>query len=253
MENPCIKNDGFNRYLLQLRINDVRVLLHLAENGPASQFEIHKRAGVDYSSVHDAVKRLEKAGLVRMAEERLNEKRVKSKIYRLTLIGLCRALDTQKLWDKVDTVLEKWEHLEPMLFGKWKSWTGKPLREEALYALKHAVDFFRNVPVNLALTEWARPNGQELSITEDFRIKFFGYLFGQLHFLFPPATKFSVNEWMKVICNDAEVNELVLKFLQKERYSLETELGWIDHLQIDLEEAKKEYSNRMGRVSKKAE
>jgi hypothetical protein len=58
---------------------------------------------------------------------------------------------------------------------------------------------------------------------------------------------------MKVILNDAEVNEWVLKFLQEERYSLKTELGWIDHLQIDLEKAKKEHSNRMGRVSKKAE
>jgi DNA-binding Lrp family transcriptional regulator len=253
MENPRIKNDGFNRYLLQPRTNDVRVLLHLAENGPSSQFEIAKKAGVDYSSVHDAVKRLEKAGLIRMAEEKLNEKRVKSKIYHLTLTGLCRALDTQKLWDKVDTVLEKWEHLEPMLFGKWKSWTGKPLREEALLALKHTVDFSRNVSVDQALTEWARPYRKKLSTTDVFRMKFFSYLFGQLHFFFPPPTKFSLNEWMNFILSDAELNECVLKFFEEERRSLEDEVSWIDHLQVDLEKAEKEYSKRMGPVSKKAE
>jgi hypothetical protein len=173
-------------------------------------------------------------------------------MYHLTLIGLCWALGTQKLWDKVDAVLEKWEHLEPMLFGKWKSWAGKPLREEALLALKHTVDFFRNVSVNLVLAESVRL-GHKPSITEEFRMTFFGYLFGQLHFLLPSATKLSVNEWMPVILNDAEVNEWVLKFLQEVRLSLETDLYWIEDLQVDLEKAEKEYSKRMGPVSKKAE
>jgi hypothetical protein len=115
------------------------------------------------------------------------------------------------------------------------------------------LDFFRGVWDNQALAKWARLNGHELSITEEFRITFFGYLFGQPHFLLPSATKFSVNEWMPVILNDAEVNEWVLKFLQAERRSLEDEVSWIDHLQVDLEKAEKEYSKRMGLVSKKAE
>jgi len=119
-----------NRKGFVLPLRQIQVLKFIAENGPASAYQIMLRIKMPYATSQKSVKDLERQQFILLHEERKNEKGMNAKIYRLTLKGLLVALS-----EGVDLsrCADKWADLLPLVLGKINY-----LKAMGVYDLVHA-------------------------------------------------------------------------------------------------------------------
>lgn len=149
----------FPEELRRVPIPEWRILLVLAYDGPSTMYQIKKKYGFKYSSIHRATKSLEKLKWIKVVERRRAQKGGTTKVHGLTLVGLLHVLyripkwflpseiyttreekwllpkevktDVRKLRTQQDVafhllycfkfneVAENYQRLLPMIYGKW--------------------------------------------------------------------------------------------------------------------------------------
>lgn len=115
-----------------------KIMCFLAKNGPTNIYQVSKGTHGNYPTTHEIMKKLEKWKILRFECEKNSEKGGKSKVYGLTLLGLCYVFWSGELLDILDDIIEKWKHLDALLLPNWKHLISTGRREEAVEALKPA-------------------------------------------------------------------------------------------------------------------
>lgn len=146
MFNDSIVELGIKRAsgYYNFHFRELEILCLLATNGPLNIYQIAKRLNIEYSVAHTTIKRLETNQFVKLVGKGQGEKRVPTMIYGLTLKGLIPIMFYSGMLEKMDEVCEKWKHLAPLLFGKWKHFKESGVQEDIIQFLLNERDFWLN-------------------------------------------------------------------------------------------------------------
>jgi len=118
------------------------VLHWIAENGPATEYELTKHVkeiGISSFIAHQAPNLLEEKGLLK-AEPKGKARTGKTiKMYKLTVEGFLEVLKEKKSWKHVDKIVQSNEQLLPEYFGLWKKFKDMKADDAAFKLLAYAV------------------------------------------------------------------------------------------------------------------
>ncbi len=125
-----------------LRNSEATVLAYIVEHGPVHGYLIQKLSNLSGKTTYVALKDLVENGLlVKVAAEKRNRPGQQIQRYRLTLRGLCVGLEfSDILWKKIDTIVEKWKNLLPLIFERWERFNAAGLAEEVKKALESSLE-----------------------------------------------------------------------------------------------------------------
>jgi len=200
------------------------VIETLGKEGPLNIYQIAKKERRSYSVIFRAVKRLEGISVLKMTEERKNEKGVTSKIYELTLLAIPYVVSK----DNVERVMEKWQNLDPLILGKWRH-------------LTTAVDvdaFVKHINAARIQLSWVAGSKNEEEIRRCFRDAIYEPFFTYgVHYRKGKAIPSSVpnaKKWIKTFKADKEIKEDVLDFLSRRIEKQEKVLAHYKKLEREL-------------------
>ncbi len=77
--------------------NPQKIIKTLATSGPATKWKLKERTQLDYSRIHEVIKRLESGGFVKVLKTTRSEKGLTIKVYSLTFQGIVSYLDSYSL------------------------------------------------------------------------------------------------------------------------------------------------------------
>lgn len=258
----------------RLRMNvtdaEIKILQTLALRGPLSQVAISKETGFHWVSVHEAIKFFEDVHWVYVLKIEKSETNVPMKIYSLSVYGLLMMLENAyvehlnyeadtllnrekekpernqpteerlDLWERIDTVAEKNEHIFPLIFSKWSFFRRKKVLEHAKKRLIMAILQTRLLP--LVDDKTASLSGESFSVTAvidspqiEKENKF--WVANLLLFFYGPSENYSfrhtiydtsvgrqverrnkeaesqaLDEWLEAVCSDLELRNWTLTF-----------------------------------------
>jgi len=210
--------------------SQIIALSALSEEGPTNIYQVQKKTGKTYSLMFNAIKELEKRGLVKLLEKKKTSKGTMANIYDLTLKGVLSVLegelpteDTEEWnYDKIHRIIKKYESLLPLVFGKWSYFQAIGVERAALYRL-HAV------VLNQGFLERADPWVPGANIEE--RICWFFYFYG----FFPATPEFegwrimdAAEAWAGSWSQDKDIKAYVVKELAKYQTRLKTLGGFVE-------------------------
>jgi len=120
-----------------------KVLLYLANNGPAAGYTIFDDEELRRASVYVHLRQLAKMGLIEWEHETASRGFLPKKVYSLTLGGLAYVFTIlpmgQETWRPI---IERWASLLPLVFRKWQMFVKVEREKEALERLFLASELF---------------------------------------------------------------------------------------------------------------
>ncbi|MFC1487075.1 hypothetical protein ACFLRN_05235 [Thermoproteota archaeon] len=132
-----------------------KVLLYISMEGPKTKYEIEKGTRINHASIFEAIKNLNKLGAIKGKKIGTTRTGLPKTNFGLTFLGLGKALQITDV-KNYNGIIQKWKHLEPILFGRWSYFKEKVGRKET-------ERFF------LQSVRWSFPSSRSEEMMEDFR------------------------------------------------------------------------------------
>ena len=127
----------------QPEASDRQVIRYLLTHKKADRYEMWKKAkdAKSYSSVFNAVKKLQKWKVIKVADSKPSEKNPKIEVdqYALTLTGLVLACNWVLDWSEIDKVADMHQDDFPLVFGKWKHFLKHGKRQDVIERFHDAI------------------------------------------------------------------------------------------------------------------
>lgn len=118
------------------------ILHYIAENGPATEYQLLKNANVSSFTAHQAPKILLKKGLLKAEPKGKARTGRTIKLYSLTFAGLFTVLSKAEItWEDRCNIIERQADMLPLVFSKWRHFISCGLRKEELL---NALSFIRS-------------------------------------------------------------------------------------------------------------
>ena len=200
--------------------SQLEVLDGLARNGPINPYKLGKSIRKAYSFVFNTLRELELRKMVTFLREK-TEKGVYAKIYDLALEGVMLVLHREmnkgarekKNLSFIRKIIEKYSHMLPLVFGKWRYFEKAGCAEMVLTRLKIIVDTHESNPFKkgTGFYPWLE---MEQQITRFF---FFFDTFKPDH---QRIIDSDYNAWMTALRQDKEIKSYVIQELKYEQKRL---------------------------------
>ena len=120
------------------------MLVYLACNRGKNKWDIKEALKKSYSNVFQTIPKLLADNLIRVSKTEEGSKNPKIQVehYELTYSGLLVALQEID-WKHIDTVVNNYAEMEPLLFGKWGFFEEKGIKNVIIQRLQAAVVYFQ--------------------------------------------------------------------------------------------------------------
>jgi len=141
-----------------------KVLLHIAQEGPKTKYQIEKETRLSHATVHEAIYVLSNYGQIEGKTVGTTRVGLPKTQYSLTPRGLIEAILEVEDMGKI---IQKWKHIEPVIIGKWNELVEKIGKKNAEKIIIHAssyldwitagsnVETFREHAIELFFREYA--------------------------------------------------------------------------------------------------
>lgn len=162
--------------LSQMPKSYIRVLLHIAMEGPKTKYRIEKETRLSHAMVHEAIAVLLDYGQVEGKRVGTTRVGLPKTEYKLTPRGLIEAIAVAEESD-VGRIAQKWKHIEPVFIGKWDYFIEKVGKEKTAQMLRRAasyldwmtaesnVELFRKEAINHVLAEYQHKLFKSLKVS----------------------------------------------------------------------------------------
>lgn len=174
-----------------------KTICSLALNGESTQYDLCPLTGLNYASVHEAIKDLVASGLIKETRQEKGPGPLPKRFFSLTLRGLAMAFVTTELkargFAAVNKVAEKWGVLLPLVLGKWEYFKSVELGEEFMRAFKWVIKWI--LELGYDREEWA---------TEKFWF-----------FIFQMTAGAAKAKWLKALRMDPELRQWAIEGLKE--------------------------------------
>lgn len=227
-----------------------KILFNIALSGkPQTKYCIEKETKINHASVYEVVTTLETQGVIESIKMQSRNPKQTMRKYSLTRYGAFLAILQLYFWpfnpkdrNKIGDIAEKWEKLEPVLFGKWKYFE-QELGKGVGVAFLVFASFYTDKDEDL----------------EDDRYNVISECFEQLENMISqyydaannPKTmenylkwagrdpESSLDAWVKIIRHDRDLNKYLLDYLDDVFDNAEARLKWGQYLKQGPEYASK--------------
>lgn len=201
--------------ILPLSESQMDILNGLAREGPTNAYQLKNRTKKAYSFVLNSLKNFESRKIVVLKREEETEKGTKSKIYDLTLEGVLLILHGERSimeskdgdFDFIHEILERYNFMAPLIFGKWKYFEQVGLGKLFFTRLKILLDTHNSNPFKrgTGFYPW-------LEMTQQLTRFFYLFDFYRLedHFI----TDFDPKVWLNAVKKDEELKAYMIQELK---------------------------------------
>ena len=199
----------------------IRVLLRIAMEGPKTKYQIEKETGLSHAMVHEAIKVLLDYGHVEGKRVGTTRVGLPKTEFLLSPRGLIEAVAVAEQND-VGRIAQRWQHTEPVFFGKWNYLVEKVGKEKTVTMLRRAASYlewmtvgnnverFRNEAVSQVLAEYQ----QRLSKSKDMS----------------SLEKKELEKWIEAFEGDLELKCYFRNYIEEKMKFLKKEMEWIQFL-----------------------
>jgi DNA-binding PadR family transcriptional regulator len=227
-----------------------KILFNIALSGkPQTKYCIEKETKINHASVYEAVTTLENQGVIKSTETQSRNPKQTMREYCLTRYGAFLTIEQLHFWpfnpkdrNKIGKVAEKWNLLEPVIFGKWKYF------EQEL-----------GTGVGIAFLVFAAFTSDKCEDLEDDRYNVISECFEQFGNMIDqyynakndpkemenylkwagPNPETSLDNWVKTIRNDPDLNKYLMQYLEDIFELTKARLRWSQYLNQGPEYASK--------------
>ena len=195
-----------------------KILLFLAQNKPASKWEIANTLNKSYGNTHATIQQLLNRHLIKVEYKKPSAKNPKIEVeyYSLTIPGLfevINAFSAKELDENIDPIARKHADKLPFIFGKWAHFIKHGFRKQAIFNLT-------TIPMSYKFQDLYSEALERLVthafLFSDFRI---------MHFYDTPVPEFfaveqakfhvkelnRITEWLQMLMLDQDLREHVRK------------------------------------------
>jgi len=204
--------------ILPLSEAQIEVFEFLAKMAPTNAYKIAKESGKAYSFVYNSLKILEMKKMAVDKGKKKTEKGTMANIYDLTLEGVLLILhlqlsrpyyeETKTNYNFIRRLLENYQSLLPLVFGKWEHFEKMKVTKIAFHRLEMLVNTYAHDPGSFTPGS-GFPRGME---TEQ-KICWFFYFQGHM---------FNYSEvWVATLKQDEEIKKYVINAMKAYQKRLE--------------------------------
>lgn len=108
------------------------ILIFLAKEGKTDRYNLNKRTGISYGTIHYSLNKLMENQFVYISSEEKSKKGGTKSIFSLTSNGFMAALASGKLWRDLKRVLLNWSGLAPIFVKKIFEIKNKKVKEDII-------------------------------------------------------------------------------------------------------------------------
>jgi len=175
----------------------IRVLLHIAKQGPKTKYQIERETKISHATIHEAIRVLlacrqikgEKIGTTRVGLPKVE--------YGLTPRGLIESLYVAKRED-VEKIVQIWKYVEPLFIAKWDYFVTKVGKRKTENMFRGAAEYF----------DW--DSGSMSSNVDQFIAWAIEYIFEE------NMEEEELNRWVRAFRGDRQLKQYVIDYVERD-------------------------------------